>query len=66
MPDYRRHRLPGGTYFFTINLLKRQSDLLIRHVTLLRAAVRAVRCAHLFHINAWVVLPDQPPGGLGR
>ena len=20
MPDYRRHRVPGGTYFFTVNL----------------------------------------------
>jgi hypothetical protein len=32
MPDYRRYRVPGGTYFFTINLLERRSDLLIRHI----------------------------------
>ncbi len=59
MPDYRRHRLPGGTYFFTANLLERRSDLLTRHIALLRAAVRAVRRARPFHIDAWVVLPDH-------
>ena len=30
--DYRRYRVPGGTYFFTINLLERRSDLLIRPI----------------------------------
>jgi putative transposase len=36
MPDYRRYRLPGGIYFFTVNLLERYpNDLLIRHVDLL-------------------------------
>jgi len=43
MPDYRRHRLPGGSYFFTVNLLERKSDLLIRNVDVLREAVRYVR-----------------------
>jgi len=69
MPDYRRHRIPGGTYFFTANLLERRSDLLIRYIALLRTAVRTVRHAHPFHIDAWVVLPDHlhciwtlPPG----
>jgi putative transposase len=56
MPDYRRHRIPGGTYFFTVNLLERRGDLLIRHIALLRTAVRTVRRAHPFHIDAWVVL----------
>jgi putative transposase len=41
MPDYRRAWHPGGTYFFTVNLLRRQSnDLLIRHIELLREAVK--------------------------
>ncbi len=26
MPDYRRWRFPGGTYFLTINLLERHAD----------------------------------------
>ena len=39
MTDYRRFRVPGGTYFFTINLLERQSDLLARHIDALREAI---------------------------
>jgi hypothetical protein len=27
MPDYRRAWHPGGTYFFTVNLLQRQAGL---------------------------------------
>jgi hypothetical protein len=26
MPDYRRNRVPGGTFFFTVNLLDRRSN----------------------------------------
>lgn len=70
MPDYRRYRVPGGTYFFTVNLLERYpNDLLIRHIDLLRSVIRAVRIKWPFHIDAWVVLPDHlhgvwtlPPG----
>jgi len=70
MPDYRRYRVPGGTYFFTVNLLERYpNDLLVRHIDLLRAVVREVRTKRPFHIDAWVVLPDHlhgvwtlPPG----
>ena len=59
MPDYRRYRVAGGTYFFTVNLLERKNDLLVRHVDVLRDAVRGVREARPFHIDAWVVLPDH-------
>jgi len=59
MPDYRRYRVAGGTYFFTVNLLERKNDLLVRHVDALRDAVRGVREARPFHIDAWVVLPDH-------
>ena len=60
MPDYRRAWHPGGTYFFTVNLLQRQgNDLLIRHVGLLREAVKSVRQRHPFIIHGWVVLPDH-------
>ena len=70
MPDYRRYRLPGGTYFFTVNLLQRYpNDLLVRHIDILRSEVRAVREKRPFVIDAWVVLPDHlhcvwtlPPG----
>jgi len=41
MPNYRRYRVLGSSYFFTINLLERHpNDLLVRHINLLRAAVR--------------------------
>jgi putative transposase len=59
MPDYRRNRVPGGTYFFTVNLLERSSGLLITHIDALREAVRKVRAQRPFHIDAWVVLPDH-------
>jgi putative transposase len=59
MPDYRRNRVPGGTYFFTVNLANRRSDLLVREVETLRAAIRAVRLAAPFHIDAWVILPEH-------
>ena len=69
MPDYRRNRVPGGTYFFTVNLRVRQSDLLVTQIAALRDAVRRVRGRTPFHIDAWVVLPDHmhcvwtlPPG----
>jgi len=59
MPDYRRNRVAGGTYFFTVNLLDRSSRLLVAHVDALREAVRDVRRRSPFHIDAWVVLPDH-------
>jgi len=59
MPDYRRWRVPGGTYFFTINLLERRSDLLVRHIDALRAAVGQTRRERPFRIDAWVVLPEH-------
>ncbi|MGA8497853.1 MAG: transposase [Xanthobacteraceae bacterium] len=59
MPDYRRHRVEGGTYFFTANLRDRRSDLLVAEIDALRSAVRAARARHPFDIDAWVVLPDH-------
>ena len=43
MPDYCRNRVPGGTYFFTVNLLERRSRLLTEHIDAFREAVRRVR-----------------------
>jgi putative transposase len=60
MPNYRRAVVPGATYFFTVNLLRRQSnDLLTRHIELLREVIRSVKHRHPFFIHAWVVLPDH-------
>jgi putative transposase len=69
MPDYRRNRVPGGTYFFMVALLDRGSDLLVKGIDILRGAIRQVRARASFNIDAWVVLPDHmhclwtlPPG----
>ena len=70
MPNYRRAFIPGGTWFFTVNLLQRHgNDLLVREINLLRNMVRKVRERHPFRIVAWVVLPEHlhcvmtlPPG----
>jgi putative transposase len=59
MLDYRRNRVPGGTLFFTVNLLDRRSDLLVMQIDALRDAVRQVRRHAPFRIDAWVVLPDH-------
>jgi putative transposase len=59
MPDYRRNRVPGGTFFFTVNLFDRRSNLLVARIDALRDAVRQVRARAPFHIDAWVVLPDH-------
>ena len=59
MPDYCRNRVPGGTYFFTVNLRDRRSDMLVADVAALRNAVRAELTGRPFHIQAWVVLPDH-------
>lgn len=58
MPEYRRNRIPGATYF-TVNLLDRRSDLLVTHIDTLREAVRKTRRHKPFHIDAWTVLPDH-------
>jgi len=59
MSRYRRYHVRCGTYFFTINLLERRSDLLVRHIDALREAVRLTRRRRSFHIDGWVVLPDH-------
>jgi putative transposase len=56
---YRRNRVAGGTYFFTVTLRDRSSDVLVRHVGLLRNAFRTVRAERPFAIDAIVILPDH-------
>ena len=59
MTSYRRNFLPGGSYFFTVNLADRRSRLLTEQVQLLRAAFRYTKHRHPFTIDAIVVLPDH-------
>ncbi len=59
MSNYIRPRQPGARVFLTITLAERGSSILVDRIDALRGAVRAVRQAHPFHIDAWVVLPDH-------
>ena len=60
MPNYRRAWHPGGTYFFTINILERKgNDLLVREIHVLRETIHTVKQRHPFKIHGWVVLPDH-------
>ncbi|MEE2692222.1 MAG: transposase [Pseudomonadota bacterium] len=59
MPYYRRLFVPGGTYFFTVNLLDRRDDLLTREIVRLRAAWAYAAKRHPFETVAAVVLPDH-------
>ncbi|MCZ7660971.1 MAG: transposase [Xanthobacteraceae bacterium] len=59
MSRYRRAKLAGGTYFFTATLADRGSDLLVRHVDLLRQAYRTTQERHPFETIAICILPDH-------
>ncbi len=56
---YRRARVGGGTYFFTVNLADRDSTLLVDEIGALRTAMGYVKKRHPFRIDAVVVLPDH-------
>lgn len=59
MSQYLRVWVPGGTYFFTVNLLERRRTLLVDQIDTLRAAFRVAHAARPFHLMAYVVLPDH-------
>jgi putative transposase len=59
MPNYRRAFIPGGTWFFTTNLLDRRSKLLVDRIDALREATQRARDRFPFQIDAFVVLPDH-------
>jgi REP-associated tyrosine transposase len=69
MPNYRRAFIPGGCWFFTVNLLERRQTLLVDHIAALREAVAKTLQSRPCTIDAFVVLPDHlhavwtlPPG----
>ena len=59
MPNYRRAFVPGGCWFFTVNLLDRRRYLLTENIDALREATRISQARHPFTIDAMVVLPDH-------
>ncbi len=59
MPNYRRLFIPGGTYFFTVNLLDRRRALLTENIDALRAAYACVTKHHPFETVAICILPEH-------
>jgi putative transposase len=60
MSRYRRARVPGGSFFFTVVTERRQrllTDDLVRLA--LRRAIEVVRRERPFRIDGWVLLPDH-------
>ena len=56
---YRRVKITGGTYFFTLNLAERKKTLLIDHIDILRNILNTVKKRHPFKVDAMVILPDH-------
>jgi putative transposase len=60
MRTYIRNRVPGGTYFFTVNLALRSGNtLLVDNIDRLREAYRATCKERPFKTIAAVVLPEH-------
>jgi putative transposase len=57
---YRRAKVKGGTYFFTLVTYKRiKIFTLAENVSLLRSSIKKVMHKHPFRIDAFVLLPDH-------
>jgi putative transposase len=59
MPRYRRAKIAGGTFFFTLALGNRSSDLLVRQIDRLRDVYRSVQKQRPFETVAICILPDH-------
>jgi len=59
MTRYRRHYVPGGTYFFTVALADRTARLLVDEIDLLRSVYASVIKQHPVICDAMVVLPNH-------
>ena len=69
MSNHIRAHCPGGTFFFTVRLNDRSSDLLVREKDRLRRATKVNMTRHPFCIDAICILPGAihtlwtlPPG----
>ena len=52
MPRYRRLKIEGGAFFYTLALAVRGSDLLVNHIERLRRAYAEVEKRHPFETVA--------------
>ncbi len=57
--QYRRLIIPGTSYFFTVVLQDRRSNLLIQRINELRQAFKRVIELYPFIIDGVVILPDH-------
>ncbi|MEM9341601.1 MAG: transposase, partial [Pseudomonadota bacterium] len=72
MSNYKRVRVAGGTYFFTLRLASDERSDLVQHVDVLREAYAATTAEAPVRTEAIVVLPNHlhavwtlPPGDDG-
>lgn len=60
MPNYRRTRTTGGTYFFTVVTGERRKILTAPESRLaLRNAINTARLQYPFIVEAWVLFPEH-------
>src|SRR6476660_4702054 len=59
MTRYRRAKIRGGTYFFTVTLADRSSNLLVWQIDLLRRSYGNVQKTYPFETIAICILPDH-------
>lgn len=59
MSLYRRSFIPGGTYFFTVTLADRRSQLLVEQIDRLRAVYASVHQKYPFETVAICILPEH-------
>jgi putative transposase len=59
MPRYRRLRIEGGVFFFTVTLADRSSNLLVRQIERLRRAYAETEKQLPFETVAICILPDH-------
>ncbi|MFI4918635.1 MAG: REP-associated tyrosine transposase [Legionellales bacterium] len=57
--NYRRLFIAGASYFFTLALQNRQSDLLTNKIDELRSSFRNTMKSYPFTINGIVILPEH-------
>jgi len=60
MTDYRRTKISGACYFFTVNCnLRLNNNILIENIDSLRYSFRKTKHRHPFQIDAIVILPEH-------
>lgn len=59
MRTYIRDKTKGGTYFLTMTVLDRKSQLLTKHINEFRRAYRLTKQNHDFELHAMILLPDH-------